>query len=109
MIGKKRRATSMRLKGLKNELKSLPKSPAIPVKAEDLFKASSKTEKYLLTFQLKNAINMMMVRSEVLGRMRLILNTITIEDIQKESAYTRIKMIRIMADCWIKMERDFQL
>ena len=107
MIGKKRRATSMRLKGLKNEFKSLPKLPVIA--AKDLSKSSSKIEKYLLTFQIKNALNMMMVRREVLSRMRLILNSITIEDIKKESAFTRIKMIRIMVYCWIKMERDFEL
>ena len=84
----------------RTKLKSpLKLSGAQDVIDEDISDALSTVGKCLMFFKLKSALNDVEIKLLTQEKMKLILRSIEMKDINKESLHRRAKIYRIFADC----------
>jgi len=93
-------SSRQKLAGFENESKSLFKLPVEQDdRSEDISDALSTVEKCLKVFKVKSDINDIEIKLLTQEKMLLILRSIKMEDINKESLHTRAKIYRIFSDC----------
>ena len=93
-------ASRQKLAELEKESKSLVKLSAVQdVRDEDISDTASTVEKCLDIFKLKSVMNDIEIKLLAQEKMKLILRSIEIKEINKESLHSRAKIYRILSDC----------
>ena len=99
-IKKLQSASRQKLAELEKESKSLVKLSGVQdVRDEDISDALSTVEKCLMFFKLKSALNDVEIKLLTQEKMKLILRSIEMKDINEESLHSRAKIYRILSDC----------